>query len=297
MRTNRTARVPDQQQQSTTGRPPAARQMEESAMSVAPQFVPEMVGQRHGRLAASGPLLQPIRLPVTEPPFDDEVGGPPQPPIARYGRAIAGSETARPHTGMGAGYPNRSLARAPFPELASVGSAVTSPALRPPTLRLLPGGRVRPTTSGPSEETPFGNGPLVRIGGPTTDRSEQTEESRLAALPDPRPLGGQVAQAVVEVLSGDRPLSQLLTWLDERIYTELSILAPRPPTNPAVGRARASLIRPQDRPKVRSVHVSRPAPGVAEVAARVQTNGRSRAVALRLEEWRGRWRCCALVVG
>jgi len=115
-------------------------------------------------------------------------------------------------------------------------------------------------------------------------------------LPDPRPLAGQLAQAVVEVLSGARPLTQLLTRVDEQIYAELAALAPDPGTAPTFGRNRG-VIRPEDRPRVRSVHVSRPAADVAEVAARVQTNGRSRAVALRLEEWRGRWRCSALVVG
>jgi len=118
----------------------------------------------------------------------------------------------------------------------------------------------------------------------------------VSELPDPRPLAGQLAQAVVEVLSGTRPLIQLLTRVDEQIYAELSALAPDPVTAPTFGRNRG-VIRPQDRPRVRSVHVSRPAADVAEVAARVQTNGRSRAVALRLEEWLGRWRRSALVVG
>ncbi len=125
---------------------------------------------------------------------------------------------------------------------------------------------------------------------------DQAPVRRMGELPDPRPLAGQLAQAVVEVLSGTRPLTQLLTRVDEQIYAELSALAPDPVTAPTFGRNRG-VIRPQDRPRVCSVHVSRPAADVAEVAARVQTNGRSRAVALRLEEWRGRWRCSALVVG
>ncbi len=115
-------------------------------------------------------------------------------------------------------------------------------------------------------------------------------------LPDPRPLAGELARAVVEVLAGDRPVGQLLTRLDSRTYGQLSARAPAPATAPIPARARAG-IHPTDRPRVCTVHVSHPAAGVAEITARVQTNGRSRAVALRLEEWQGRWRCSAVDVG
>lgn len=115
-------------------------------------------------------------------------------------------------------------------------------------------------------------------------------------LPDPRPLAGELAQAVVEVLAGDRPVGQLLTRLDSRTYGQLSARAPAPATAPVTGRTRAG-VHPTDRPRVCTVHVSHPAAGVAEITARVQTNGRSRAVALRLEEWQGSWRCSALDVG
>ena len=139
----------------------------------------------------------------------------------------------------------------------------------------------------------------VLVSSDIEDGEELVDEvtvRRVGELPDPRPLAGQLAQAVVEVLAGARPLTQLLTRVDEQIYAELAALAPDPGTAPTFGRNRG-VIRPEDRPRVRSVHVSRPATDVAEVTARVQTNGRSRAVALRLEEWRGRWRCSALVVG
>lgn len=121
--------------------------------------------------------------------------------------------------------------------------------------------------------------------------------ARRGSLPDPRSLAGQLAQAVVEVVTGDRPLTQLLTRLSEDVYDQLSALAPPAPTTPTLGRDRLTVLHPRDRPKVRTVHVCQPAAGVAEVAARVQTDGRSRALALRLEEWRGRWRCSALVFG
>lgn len=119
------------------------------------------------------------------------------------------------------------------------------------------------------------------------------------AMPDPRPLATQIVQAVVEVLAGDRQVTQLVTWVDEEVYAAVAAAAPaasRVATAP-LRRTTGARIRPQDRPMVRSVHLFEPVAGVAEVTARVQTGGRSRAVALRLEEWRGRWRCNALTVG
>jgi len=127
--------------------------------------------------------------------------------------------------------------------------------------------------------------------------AEAAQVARRRSLPDPRSLAGQLAQAVVEVVTGDRPLTQLLTRLSEEVYDQLSALAPPAPTIPTLGRDRLTVLHPRDGPKVRTVHVCQPAAGVAEVAARVQTDGRSRALALRLEEWRGRWRCSALVFG
>ena len=48
---------------------------------------------------------------------------------------------------------------------------------------------------------------------------------------------------------------------------------------------------------VRSVHVSEPVDGVAEVCAIVQQGPRCRAIALRLEGIDGRWQCTALHIG
>ncbi len=283
-------------------------------MSVAPELLARTVPRlarttRPTRLAAaahpadtsvradgSAPLLRRVPLPRTEPAFDDEAGG-------------------------------RAVGAAPVPRYGEAGTGRRHPTPTGPALRLLPGGRTPPPAPVPvtdpddlvddlSEVDPDTDealstgvddltdltattGAVVALTARAEARQlvEEAEGRRLDQLPDPRPLAGQLAQAVVEVLSGDRPITQLLTWLNEQIYLELSVLAPDPATSPTVGRARVVTIRPQDRPKIRSVHVCRPADGVAEVAARVQTNGRSRAVAMRLEEWRGRWRCSALVVG
>jgi len=100
------------------------------------------------------------------------------------------------------------------------------------------------------------------------------------------------AQAVVEVLGGDRPLAQLLRWTSARVYHDLSrrvrILGLTAPA-----RTRMSRVRPQ----VRSVHVFRPTARAAEVSVHVRHGQRSRALAARLEYGERGWRCTALQLG
>ncbi|HEU4512823.1 MAG TPA: Rv3235 family protein [Nocardioidaceae bacterium] len=100
------------------------------------------------------------------------------------------------------------------------------------------------------------------------------------------------AQAVVEVLGGDRPIAQLLRWTSHRVYLEierrLSILNR---TTDAGRRMRTV------RPQVRSVHVFHPTPASAEVSVHVRHGQRSRAIAARLERRNGRWQCTALQLG
>lgn len=124
----------------------------------------------------------------------------------------------------------------------------------------------------------------------------QTPELRVvtggAACEDVQVWAARFAQAVVEVLGGDRPLAQLVRWTSQRVYVELerrlSILAR---TSQAGQRART--IRPQ----VRSVHVFHPTPESAEVSVHVRHGQRSRAIAARLELVRGRWQCTVLQLG
>jgi hypothetical protein len=50
-------------------------------------------------------------------------------------------------------------------------------------------------------------------------------------------------------------------------------------------------------PRVASVHVSEPRPGVVEACAVVDTGPRRRALAYRVELCRGQWRCTAVHIG
>jgi hypothetical protein len=116
------------------------------------------------------------------------------------------------------------------------------------------------------------------------DGGRQSDEVKLWAA--------RFAQAVVEVLGGDRPLAQLVRWTSHRVYVDLerrlSILA----RTSATGRRRRTI-----RPQVRSVHVFHPTPEAAEVSAHVRYGQRSRAIAARLELTGGRWQCTALQLG
>ncbi len=118
-------------------------------------------------------------------------------------------------------------------------------------------------------------------------------ELTLVAADGPDPLrawAGRFGQAVVEVLGGSRPVSQLLRWTSPDVYDDLCRRVEMLGRTGA-GRGRAA------RPQVRSVHVSTPTPGAAEVSVHVRHGQRSRAFAARLEARQGRWQCTALQFG
>ena len=146
-------------------------------------------------------------------------------------------------------------------------SGVPSTPVAPPELRLVP---ARPEAEEEADAVDFGPQPTAT-----------------ADLPEARGWAGRFAQALVEVLAGDRPLAQLVRWTTSGVYDEVSGLI----AGPGVARSDAA------RGVVRSVHVSEPADGVAEICALVRRGARSTAVALRLEGLDGRWQCTALDLG
>ena len=99
-------------------------------------------------------------------------------------------------------------------------------------------------------------------------------------------------QASVEIVGGDRPVSQLLRWTSAPVYADLQrraqLVARAGGHQPGVGR-----VQPV-RPHVVSVHTSVVSPGVAEASARVRYGARSRALALRFEKHHDRWLCTAM---
>lgn len=99
-------------------------------------------------------------------------------------------------------------------------------------------------------------------------------------------------QAVVEIVGGDRPVSQLLRWTVPEVYDDLrlrALLVAR------AGGHQPGLARVQPvRPRVLSVHTCFVRPDAVEAAVHVKYGARSRAVAARFERIEQRWVCAAL---
>jgi hypothetical protein len=94
-----------------------------------------------------------------------------------------------------------------------------------------------------------------------------------------------VARALLEVLSGWRPASQLSRWTTYSLQQDLERRAPRRPKG-----ARLQL---------RGIRVSEPAAGIAEICALADDPGqqRIRVIALRLEAHHGGWIVTRLEAG
>jgi Family of unknown function (DUF6459) len=112
-----------------------------------------------------------------------------------------------------------------------------------------------------------------------------------AQLPEPTPWAGRLVQGLLEVLVGVRPASQLVRWTTTEVYDSVQRRLTRASVETRTGQARRLA------EVVRSVHVSEPADGVAEICAVVAQGPRCRAVAMRLEGVDGRWQCTALQIG
>lgn len=101
-----------------------------------------------------------------------------------------------------------------------------------------------------------------------------------------------MAQAVSEVLAGDRPISQLVRFTDETVFADLNRRVR------LLGLTTTATARgAKERSSIRSVRVCTPAKEIAEIAAHVRHGDRSCAIALRLEIRRNRWVCTALEIG
>jgi hypothetical protein len=112
---------------------------------------------------------------------------------------------------------------------------------------------------------------------------------RPSALPDPSPWGRRLLIGMVETAGGHRPAQQLATLLSPSVHRGLCA--------DFVQAVQAGARHWLHRATVRSVRATEPSDGVAEVCATVEVAGRVRAIALRLEEHYGRWRCTRLQLG
>lgn len=117
----------------------------------------------------------------------------------------------------------------------------------------------------------------------------QPRPPRPRDLPDPGPWGRRLLIGMIETAGGHRPLQQLATLLSPSVAKGLGTDFERA--------QRGGAPHWLHRATVRSMRVSEPATGIAEVSATVETGQRVRAIAIRLEEHHGRWRCTRLQLG
>lgn len=99
-------------------------------------------------------------------------------------------------------------------------------------------------------------------------------------------------QAAVEIVGGDRPVSQVLRWTVPDVYDDLrrrTVLVAR------AGGHQPGLARVQPvQPRVLSVHTCFVRPDAVEASVHVRYGERSRALAARFEWIEQRWVCSAL---
>jgi hypothetical protein len=105
---------------------------------------------------------------------------------------------------------------------------------------------------------------------------------------DPRPVAESFARGVAEVLVRARNVDQLR---DLATFEVIRVI------ERAAGRQQHASRRPAVQPRLRSVHLGTPAPGVVEACAVVDGGTRTRAFAFRLEHSGERWRCTVLQLG
>ncbi|MBB2965502.1 Rv3235 family protein [Leifsonia aquatica] len=109
---------------------------------------------------------------------------------------------------------------------------------------------------------------------------------------DPTLLCANLALCVVEILAGARALDQIGRWVTDSVFVHLlrrTVIA---------ARSRAVSAQEAMRPRfsIGTPRLTHPAEGVVEAVVMVHQVSRSRAIALRLERHRARWRATAISV-
>jgi hypothetical protein len=107
-----------------------------------------------------------------------------------------------------------------------------------------------------------------------------------SGLPDPAPWARRLLVGMIETAAGRRPLHQLNALLSPSVGHGLGAEFDRA--------AQQGTPHWLHRANIRSVRVTQPTDGVTELCATLDVGRRVRAVAMRLEEHRGRWRCTRL---
>lgn len=128
--------------------------------------------------------------------------------------------------------------------------------------------------------------------------------ARAGKLPDPTGICVSIAHAAVDAFHGTRPVTQLARLVAPAVYEQLAARSrAQQEVNKINGVVRVSGTRPINggvmRPTTRVLRarVLRVSPVAAEATVIVLDGARVRAAALRVEEFRGRWRATVLQIG
>ncbi|HEY3924417.1 MAG TPA: Rv3235 family protein [Acidothermaceae bacterium] len=222
-----------------------------------------------------------------QPPFDDELGPTATSDVAPHRTPVTDSDPRQRALRLVFALPSGLPARPELPDT-----------LRQDTAHAVPELRLLPTLDEPGDAAVMTvEAPIRRRPGRRESVEEEFGPQKTAStlLPAPTPWAGRLVQAMIEVVSGVRPVSQLVRWTTAPIYDELCARVARPVASTGTGGRVIATTRLAE--VVRSIRVSEPGDGVAEVCAIVQQGARCRAIALRLEGIDGRWQCTALQIG
>lgn len=124
---------------------------------------------------------------------------------------------------------------------------------------------------------------------PDAEGDFERQPSRRSQLEDPHPFVAKMAQAIIEVISGQRPAPQLIRHTTPPIYEVLARRALVSTRRQSAGGRRAAIVR--------RIRLCEPVDGVVEASAVVIAHGRVRALALRAEGLDGRWIITQLTIG
>jgi hypothetical protein len=136
--------------------------------------------------------------------------------------------------------------------------------------------------------------PLARPPGPMPTAEPEVP-------PELEALARKVARGALEVLGGTRPLQQMARLLDGRSYERLQL---RSNLVRSIDRAHAAssgdtahALRLHRNVLIRTVRICGITPGIFEASVVAAEQKRARAIALRIERWRGQWRVTELEIG
>lgn len=154
----------------------------------------------------------------------------------------------------------------------------------------------------PAPDTAFVQGTLAFSLAILEDEFFGPQRTAARDLPDPQTWVANLAQALVEVMSGTRPAPQVIRWTSPEVYSAVarrSAMAARRQAARRTGGGSSPGAPPPAgrRAVVRRVRICEPADGVVEACAVVVDSGRVRALALRLVGLDRRWLVTELQVG